>query len=86
MRLNGRELTQQEIDKCIADHKLGGEALTKKYNLDQGGEHPIVTEAAWEGAKSRGAATPIAQNYHQWVWLRLGMIAHPPSGGAKRVS
>jgi hypothetical protein len=86
MFLNGRTLTQKEVDQCVADYKLGGEALTKTYKLDQGGEHPIVTKAAWEGAKSRGASGPSVQNYHQWVWLRLGMIAHEPKGESQRVS
>ncbi|BDD79684.1 hypothetical protein [Burkholderia phage FLC9] len=78
MLLNGKELTQQQIEQCIADHKLGGEKLTKKYKLDQGGEHPIVTKKAWEGARKRSGNpnSPNMQNYHQWCWLRLAMIAH----------
>lgn len=75
MLLNGKQLTQQEIEQCRKDHEMGGEAMTKKYKLDQGGEHPIVTKAAWEGAKRRSRNPPSMQNYHQWVWMRVAMIA-----------
>lgn len=78
MLLNGKELTQQQIEQCVADHNLGGEKLTKKYKLDQGGEHPIVTKAAWEGARKRTRSedNPNWSPYHQWCWMRLAMIAH----------
>lgn len=78
MRLNGRELTQQEVLICKDDFKAGGKAITKKYKLDQGGEHPVVTKKTWEGAMQRIGNPEAKMPYRQWVFFRLGTIAHAP--------
>jgi hypothetical protein len=74
MRINGRQLTSTEIQLCVDDHAMGDEALTKKYNLDKGGEHPVITREVFEAVKKRAGDFDPNRTYQQWVWFRLAMM------------
>jgi hypothetical protein len=77
--LNGKELTEKQRVQLLADHKLGGAGVLKKYKTDQGGEHPVLTRAAWEENYQRMPKdNPFRYKrpYPEWVWVRIAFVAN----------
>jgi hypothetical protein len=71
-------LTQQEIDLCKEDVKLSRNELSQKYNLDQGGEHPVATRESFDRNGLRDPFNPTTDyttEYRVWTWHQVKEVA-----------
>lgn len=77
MKVNGRAMTEKEIEQVLADYKQGD--IVGRYKLNMGKEHPIFTKADYERdcvyRKENGFHV---RPYAEWVWVKINYVGHVP--------
>jgi len=71
-------LTQQEIDLCKEDVKLTRDELAAKYNIAEGGEHPVATKEYFDRNGIHDSFNPVTDYrtaYRVFVWHHVKEVA-----------